>query len=190
MLKISRELLCFQRFEPIYGIDLLNFWPFDIWFWRFFGNVMKVLFTSNIITWSAFVPSFKCAKEIKSSFVLILDFQFGLNDTKLDRNDSFVLILFQNLEYIVHSLAREYGSECLETWNTVFADLYPQLASNWTHGGRNSSNGITPYTMGYGADFFWTAIFTVMLVVAICGNLVVFWIVIGNVFSLCSVKRR
>lgn len=100
------------------------------------------------------------------------------------------MILFQNLEYIVHSLAREYGPECIETWNTVFADLYPQLASNWTHGGRNSSNGITPYTMGYGADFFWTAIFTVMLVVAICGNLVVFWIVIGNVFSLCSVKRR
>ena len=99
-------------------------------------------------------------------------------------DQTMIPLTFQNVEYIVHSLAREYGSECLGTWNKVFTDLYPNLGSNWTHGDGNETTAITPYRMGQGADFFWTAIFSVMLVIAICGNLVVFWIVIGKlIFS-------
>ena len=95
----------------------------------------------------------------------------------------------QNLEFLVHSLAREYGSECVETWNRVFSEMYPELASNWTHNTGNGSKANNTYTMGPIPDFFWTAIFSIMLVVAIFGNLIVFWIVLGKAtdvaFSPC-----
>lgn len=85
----------------------------------------------------------------------------------------------------------------METWNRVFSEMYPELASNWTHNTGNGSKANNTYTMGPIPDFFWTAIFSVMLVVAIFGNLIVFWIVLGNatdvhftLVALHSLKRK
>ena len=60
--------------------------------------------------------------------------------------------------------------------STDFEDYEDATASTDEEGlGSNE-----PFRMPYSADVAWTVVFSIMIVSAIVGNLVVFWIVLGK----------
>ena len=95
----------------------------------------------------------------------------------------------------MHNLSsHQYGSECLAFWKEKImtnSTIYAAHAGDLNTSFMTSSSGMTktndidssadlPFKMKPAADIFWTVIFSVMLVCAISGNLVVFWIVLGK----------
>ena len=75
-------------------------------------------------------------------------------------------------------------SETTKALSMVISDLDIQVPSTvssvQTSNEKTAFTGDEPFQMSFGADIAWTIVFGLMIGNAIIGNLVVFWIVLGN----------
>ena len=78
---------------------------------------------------------------------------------------------------MLHQLSTEYGQNCVPDIWSVFRQVYPNITAKYESANNESD---LPFKMDPAADVIWTVVFSIMLVSAIAGNLVVFWIVLGK----------
>ncbi len=92
-------------------------------------------------------------------------------------NSTFVVFVSpKGLESLLHNLSKDYGQQCISGLWHIFRDIYPNATAKY----ESQTTEEISYKMDATTDVFWTVVFSTMLVCAISGNLVVFWIVLGH----------
>ena len=98
-------------------------------------------------------------------------------------------------ENLLHKLSTEYEQECIPVIWTIVHEVYPNATDKYE---KSNQSLELNFQMDPVADITWTVVFTSMLVCAVVGNLIVFWIVLGKLFTIfvtrlhnwrCTVKR-
>ena len=88
-------------------------------------------------------------------------------------------LTLKDLESLLHNLSQDYGRNCIYSLWNVLREVYPNATAKYDS--QNSEE--ISFKMDPAADIFWTLVFSFMLVCAISGNLIVFWIVLGIKFE-------
>ena len=84
-------------------------------------------------------------------------------------------------ENLLHKLSTEYEQECIPVIWTIVHEVYPNATDKYE---KSNQSFELNFQMDPVADITWTIVFTSMLVCAVVGNLIVFWIVLGKLFTI------
>ena len=82
---------------------------------------------------------------------------------------------------MLHKLSTEYEQECIPVIWTIVHEVYPNATDKYE---KSNQSFELNFQMDPVADITWTIVFTSMLVCAVVGNLIVFWIVLGKLFTI------